>query len=200
MKTCEEYILKQYLEQDKVIKEKEGQIKELEDQIVALENPISDILEDTEKVDCITLYKSANVIYQLKTNTSLYDYREIFDSAYANGKITLDEMKKALEDDVELEKINNQIAISRWSYTERMYQFEPATHDIFEFNISDVQYVIWGNYENMALSRLNDFDSKDGLYYEKYKEQCLEKARVEVRKTLKSTIEYLEKKEQENAT
>lgn len=200
MKTCEEYILKQYLEQDKVIKEKEEKIKELESQVVALKNPVSEFLADEEKIDCITLYKSVNVIYQLNINMNLYEYKEAFTSLYTNGKITLDEMKKSLENDEELEKINNCISLSRYSFKERMYKFEPATHDMFEFNINDVQYVIWGNYENMVLSRLNDFDIKDGLYYEKYKEECLEKARAEVRKILKSTIKYLEKCEMENAT
>lgn len=170
----------------------------MKEQVVALENPISDILEDTEKVDCITLYKSANVIYQLKTNTYLHQYKEAFESIYANGKITIEELKNALEDDEELEKINNRVVISRWSSSERMYSFEPMVHDMFEFNICDVQYVIWGNYENVTLSRLNDFDRKDSFFYGKFKEKCIEKARTKVRKTLKDTIEYLEKKETEN--
>lgn len=198
MKTCEEYILKQYLEQDKVIQEKNETIEALRKEIKVLQNPINEVLEDDKKVDCITLYKSANVIYQLKTNTYLHQYKEAFESIYANGKITIEELKNALEDDEELEKINNRVVISRWSSSERMYSFEPMVHDMFEFNICDVQYVIWGNYENMTLSRLNDFDRKEGFFYGKFKEKCIEKARTEVRKTLKDTIEYLEKKEQEN--
>lgn len=194
MKTCEEYILKKYLEQENVITEKDKKIKDLEAQVRTLENPISEVLEAAEKVDCVTLYKSVNVIYQLKTNTSLYDYKEKFGSSFAKGKITIEELKKALEDDKTLDKLNNKIAISSWAYSERMYQFVPATHDMFEFNINDIQYVIWGNYENMSLSRLNDFDSKDGFYYEKLKEQVLEKARKEVRETLKDIITYLERK------
>lgn len=198
MKTCEEYVLKQLLEQESVIAERSKLIEELTKEIEKLKNPISEVLDEGKKVDCITLYKSANVIYQLNTNTYLYQYKEAFESIYANGKITLDEMKKALEDNEELEKINNRFVINRWSSSERMYQFEPATHDMFEFNIGNVQYVIWGNYENMFLSKLNDFEHTDGFFYEKYKEQCLEKAREEVRKTLKDTIEYLEKKDQSN--
>lgn len=197
MKTCEEYILKQYLEQDKVIQEKNEIIEALRDEIKILQNPINEVLEEEKKVDCITLYKSANVIYDLKVNTTLYQYKEAFESVYANGRITLDDMKKALEDDKKLEKINEKVTISNWSYAKKMYQFEPATHDMFEFNLSNVQYVIWGNYENMSLSRLNDFDDKNGFFYEKYKDRCLEKARKGVREVLKDTIEYLEKKEAE---
>jgi len=163
-----------------------------------LQNPINVVLEEEKKVDCITLYKSANVIYDLKVNTNLYQYKEAFESVYANEKITLESMKKALEDDEELEKINKQVTISSWSYEEKMYKFEPAIHDMFEFNINNVQYVLWGNYENMGLSRLNNFDDKNGFFYEKYKDRCLEKARKEVREVLKNTIKYLEEKESES--
>lgn len=197
MKTCEQYVLQKFYEQGFLVEELKKENENLKEKINILENPINDVLEENKKVDCITLYKSSNVIYDLKVNTNLYEYKEAFESVYANEKITLESMKKALEDDEELEKINKRIAISRWSYAERMYQFEPATHDMFEFNINDVQYVIWGNYKNMSLSRLNNFDDKNGFFYEKFKEQCLEKAREEVREVLKDTIKYLEEKEAE---
>ena len=200
MKTCEQYVLQKFYEQGFLVEELKKENENLKEKINILENPINEVLEEEKKVDCITLYKSANVIYDLKVNTSLYEYKEAFESVYANGKITLESMKKALEDDEELEKINAKINVSNWSYAKKMYQFEPVTHDMFEFNINDVQYVLWGNYENMSLSRLNNFDDKNGFFYEKFKEQCLEKAREEVREVLKNTIEYLEKKEQENAT
>lgn len=197
MKTCEEYILKQYLEQDKVIREKNEIIEALREDVNLLKNPISEVLEEDRKVDCITLYKSTNVIYDMRVNTSLYQYKEAFESVYANGKITLNELKKALDDDETLDKINSKFTISSWGYDKKMYQFEPVSYDVFELNIDKFQYLIWGNYENLNLSRLNDFDEKKGFFYEKYKDQCLEKARVEVRKVLKDTIEYLEKKEEE---
>lgn len=197
MKTCEQYVLQKFYEQGFLVEELKKENENLKEKINILENPINDVLEENKKVDCITLYKSANVIYDLKVNTSLYEYKEAFESVYANGKITLESMKKALEDDEELEKINAKINISNWSYAKKMYQFEPVTHDMFEFNINDVQYVLWGNYENMSLSRLNNFDDKNGFFYEKFKEQCLEKAREEVREVLKDTIKYLEEKESE---
>ena len=197
MKTCEEYILNQYFEQDKIIQEKNKEIEALKEEINLLKNPISEVLEEDKKIDCITLYKSANVIYDMRVNTNLYQYKEAFGSVCANGKITLNEMKKALDDDETLDKINNKFIISSWGYDKKMYQFETVSYDVFELNIDKSQYLIWGNYENLSLSRLNDFDEEKGFFYEKYKDRCLEKARQEVRKVLKNTIEYLEKKESE---
>lgn len=198
MKTCEEYILKQYLNQEKVISQKDKKIKELETEIIELKNPISEVVKETEKVDCLTLYKSANLIYNLRVNDHLYKYKEVFESIYANGKITIDELRKALVDDKELDRINNKFVIDNWSWRNKMYQFEPFNSHIFEFDINGIQYLIHGSFENLQVSRLNNFDELEGYFYEKYKDDLLKKAKETVRKTLQETIEYLATKEEKN--
>ncbi len=197
MKTCEEYVLKKFLESEAVIAEKNKKIEELNDEIFKLKNPTIDDVIDDKKIDCITLQKSSNIIYRLRTNTSVHDYKEKFGSSIANGKITLDEMKKALEDDKALDELNDKVVLNRWIYNEKMYQFEPYTADVFEFTINGIQYLIYGNYDNLDLVRLNDLDRSDGFFYESYREECLKHARENARKTLKNTIEVLEEKTDE---
>lgn len=196
MKTCEEYILKKYLDQELEKYDLEAEIEELKKKIYELENP--NIESEEKKADCITLYKSANVIYELKTNTYSHYYKETFKKAFANGKVTIKELEKALEDDKTLDEINDKFPLSTWD-NDKMYKFEPINYDCFEFNIDKAQYLIWGNYYNLSLSRLNDEECANGYFYEKYKENCLKKVREKVRDALKKTIEYLKEQEKSEA-
>ena len=107
MKTCEEYILKKFLESEEVIKSKEQKIDELNAKIFELENPKTEYEEqEDKKLECITLYKTPNVIYKLSTNTYYSDYKNAFESRYANGKITIDDLKEALTSDQKLDELN----------------------------------------------------------------------------------------------
>lgn len=198
MKTCEEYILKKFLESEEVIKLKEQEIDELNTKIFELENPKTEYEEqEDKKLGCITLYKTPNVIYKLSTNTYYGIYKEAFGSRYANGEITIDDLKEALTSDKKLDELNKTTVVTRYG-NERMYEIEAVSHDMFEFTIDKTQYLIWGNPSNLALSTINDLNRSDCFFYEKFKDEVLKKARKKARELLQDVIEYLEKQEAEN--
>ena len=200
LKTCEEYILKKFLESEEVIKSKEQKIDELNAKIFELENPKAEYEEqEDKKLECITLYKTPNVIYKLSINTFYSDYKKAFESRYANGKITIDDLKEALTSDKKLDELNLTTVITRYG-NERMYEVEAVSHNMFEFTIDKTQYLIWGNPSNLALSTINDLDRSDCFFYEKFKDEVLKKARKKAREVLQDVIEYLEKQEAENET
>lgn len=203
-KSIDEYILNQIqMLQDTVIS-KEVEIKELknklEDSLISNEED-----KDNRIVEAFTLNVSLDPIYKFNVSDSRYDYERAIKSTLTEDLgYTLDDWKKAIEDDKMLMELNSKATKSSWG-AERLMRLEVSEWNSYLFNFGESQHIIYGSGKNIYLGNVyngDDFSSNDGFCLEKNKDKIFEHMKEVLRKSIPAAIEEVEKelkeKEKEN--
>lgn len=197
IRTLEEKALSDIEDLQQLVINKDAEIYKLKLQLQKASEPTE---EDSRVIEALRLSVCLDPIYHYNFSTYSSYY---IDSIVKNiDKISIEDWEESLISDEKFEELYEKVWFDNYSSSYKMYKMEPYSSSIYVLNVAGYQHVIYGNYDNLNINKLNDLSSDSGFITEYNRDDMTKKIIKSVRECIEKAIpkakeKLAEKKEDE---